>query len=153
MEVIRAPSTSRPAPQQRYSGVAWIGRDVTTMEPSRLSTFHAQFNPGARTAWHRYPYGRVLHVLHGTGRVQRRGGPVHEVKAGDTIVVAPGEWHWHGAAPTTFVAMVSTSETDPDTAGAEWGDPVTDREYERPPRSTAIRLPDEDRVPSRDPCW
>jgi quercetin dioxygenase-like cupin family protein len=153
VEVIRAPSTSRPAPQQRYSGVAWIGRDVTALEPSRLATFHAQFNPGARTAWHRCAYGRVLHVLHGTGRVQRRGGPVHEIHAGDTVVVAAGEWHWHGAAPSAFVAVVSTHETDPDGPGTEWGEQVTEREYERAPGATAVRRPDEDRVATRDACW
>ncbi|MEV8517823.1 cupin domain-containing protein [Dactylosporangium sp. NPDC051484] len=153
MEVIRVPSTSRPAPQQRYSGVAWIGRDVTAMEPSRLATFHAQFNPGARTAWHRSPYGRVLHILHGVGRVQRRGGPVHEVRAGDTVVVAAGEWHWHGAGPGTFVAVVSTQETDPDGGDTEWGEQVTESEYLRPPRSATIRLPDEDRVPHREASW
>ncbi|WP_433207513.1 cupin domain-containing protein [Dactylosporangium sp. CS-047395] len=153
MEVIRAPSTSRPAPQQRYSGIAWIGRDVTALEPSRLATSHAQFNPGARTAWHRCPYGQVLHVLQGVGRVQRRGGPVHEVRPGDTIVVAAGEWHWHGAGPTTFAAMVATYESDPDGPGTEWGDQVTQAEFERPPQATAIRLPDEDRVATREACW
>lgn len=153
MEVIRAPSTSRPAPRQRYSGVVWIGRDVTGVAPSRLATFHAQFSPGSRTAWHRSPYGQVLHVLHGVGRAQRRGGPVHEVRAGDTIVVAAGEWHWHGAAPNSFVAVVSTHETGPDGTGIEWGEQVSDAEYQLPPLATTIRRADADRVPEREPCW
>jgi quercetin dioxygenase-like cupin family protein len=161
MEVMRAPGGGRQAPQQCCSGVVWIDRDVTGLEPSHLQTFHAQFSPGARTAWHRCPYGRILTVLHGVGRVQRRGGPIHEVRAGDTVVVAAGEWHWHGAAPNTFMAVVSAHETGPDGTGTdtgtgtdiEWGEHVTDTEYRLPPLTAMIRRPDADRVPQREACW
>ncbi|MGI5182204.1 cupin domain-containing protein [Dactylosporangium sp. CA-152071] len=165
MEVVRAPSRGRQAPQQHYSGVVWIDRDVTGPEPSRLQTFHAQFSPGTRTAWHRCPYGRILTVLHGVGRVQRRGGPIHEVRAGDTVVVEAGEWHWHGAAPNTFMAVVSAHETGPagtgtdvtgadtDDTGTEWGEHVTDAEYRLAPLTAMIRRPDADRVPQREACW
>ncbi|MET7418251.1 cupin domain-containing protein [Dactylosporangium sp. NPDC005555] len=131
----------------------WIDRDVTALEPSHLQAFHALFSPGARTAWHRCPYGRILTVLHGVGRVRRRGGPVHEVRAGDTVVVPPGEWHWHGAAPNTYMAVVSTHETGPDDTGTEWGEHVTDAEYRMPPLTAMIRPPDSDRVPQREACW
>ncbi|MEV4141822.1 cupin domain-containing protein [Dactylosporangium sp. NPDC049742] len=158
MEVVRAPSRGRQAPQQHYSGVVWIDRDVTGLEPSRLQTFQAQFSPGTRTAWHRCPYGRILTVLHGVGRVQRRGGPIHEVRAGDTVVVEAGEWHWHGAAPNMFMAVVSAHETGPagagtDDAGTEWGEHVTDAEYRLAPLTAMIRRPDADRVPQREACW
>ncbi|GAB3856966.1 cupin domain-containing protein [Dactylosporangium cerinum] len=160
MEVIRASSRGRPAPQECYSGVVWIDRDVTGLEASHLRAFHAQFSPGARTAWHRCPYERILTVLHGVGRVRRRGGPVHEVRAGDTVVVAAGEWHWHGAAPNTPMAVVSAHETGPDGTGTDgtgtgtqWGEQVTDAEYRLPPITAMIRQPDRDRVPQREACW
>jgi hypothetical protein len=38
---------------------------------------------------------------------------------------APGEWHWHGAAPGTF--MVHLAVTD---GTAEWAGPVTDNDYQ-----------------------
>lgn len=69
---------------------------------SRLRVARVHFSPGARTAWHQHPFGQILHVLQGRGRVQQRGHPVEEFQAGDTIVTLPGEWHCHGAAPGTF---------------------------------------------------
>ncbi|MDG6102954.1 cupin domain-containing protein [Dactylosporangium aurantiacum] len=153
MQVVRTPSQGRQAPQQCYSGVVWIDRDVTGLEPSRLQTFHAQFSPGTRTAWHRCRYGQVLTVLHGVGRVQRRGGPIHEVRAGDTVVVEAGEWHWHGAAPNTFMVVMSAHETGPDGTGTEWGEHVSDAEYRLPPITATIRRPDADRTPQREACW
>ncbi|MGA7328338.1 MAG: cupin domain-containing protein, partial [Rhodomicrobium sp.] len=62
------------------------------------------FGPGARTAWHTHPLGQTLHVLAGVGRVQKWDGSVHEIRAGDTVWIPPGEKHWHGASPE--VAMV-----------------------------------------------
>ena len=153
MKVIRAPRRSRSATQEHYSGVVWVDQEVVCLQPSRLLTFRAQFSPGTRTAWHRCPYGRILHVLHGVGRVQRRGGPVHEVHAGDTIVAAAGEWQWHGAAPNSFVAVVSAHETDPDGTDIEWGAHVTDAEYLLPPLGTMVPRQSTDQVAHREACW
>ncbi|MEV0568102.1 cupin domain-containing protein [Dactylosporangium sp. NPDC050588] len=131
----------------------WIDGDVDCPEPSRLRTLRAQFSPGARTAWHRRPYARILTILHGVGRVQRRGGPIHEVRAGDTVAVAAGEWHWHGAAPNASLAVVEIHETGPDDTGTEWGEHVTDAQYRLAPLTAMIRRPDADRVPQREACW
>ncbi|WP_327002329.1 cupin domain-containing protein [Dactylosporangium sp. NBC_01737] len=131
----------------------WIDRVLRALEPSHLVTFSVQFSPGARTAWHRCPYGRVLHFLYGVGRVQRRGGPVHEVRAGDTIIAAAGEWQWHGAAPNTFMAVVSTHETGPDGTDTEWAERVTDAEYLLPPLNSTVPRQGADRVAHREACW
>ncbi|GAA2596234.1 cupin domain-containing protein [Dactylosporangium fulvum] len=153
MEVIRAPCERREAPQRRYSGVVWTGKDIVGMEPSRLRAVSEQFSPGARTAWHSEPYGQVLHVLFGVGRVQRRGGPVLEVLAGDTVVCHAGEWHWHGAAPDSFVAVMSTCETDALDVGTEWGAHVSDAEYRLPPMGAVVPRQDEDRTFQPEVCW
>ena len=47
------------------------------------------------------------------------------IRAGDVVVVAGGEWHWHGAAPGHFMAHLALSE-----GGAEWGEHVTDVDYD-----------------------
>ncbi|MFH9421941.1 cupin domain-containing protein [Streptomyces sp. NPDC017529] len=52
---------------------------------------------------HPHPPGQVLYVTEGVGLVRRRGGPVERVRAGDTVWTGPDEWHWHGAAPGTFM--------------------------------------------------
>lgn len=114
MDVVHSQWMNRAPAPHRYTGVVWADMNVNVVKPSQLRVFTAQFSPGARTAWHREPFGRVLHVLYGTGRVQRRGGPVVEVRAGDTIVFDPDEWHWHGAAPTSVFAVLSAQVADGD---------------------------------------
>jgi hypothetical protein len=49
-----------------------------------------------------------------------RGG-----RAGDTVTSAPGEWHWHGAAPGTFIVHLAVSD-----GTTEWAEHVTDDEYQ-----------------------
>jgi quercetin dioxygenase-like cupin family protein len=82
------------------------------------------FTPGARTAWHSHPHGQLLHVTEGAGLVQSRGGAREQIKAGDTVESAPGEWHWHGATPTTFMTHIAVSD-----GTTEWAEHVTDEEY------------------------
>ncbi|MEU4226341.1 cupin domain-containing protein [Nonomuraea sp. NPDC026600] len=35
------------------------------------------------------------------GVVRARGDEIVVMRPGDTVHTPPGEWHWHGAAPTT----------------------------------------------------
>ena len=46
------------------------------------------------------------------------------IRAGDVIVTPPGEWHWHGAAPSHFMAHLAFTEGD-----TEWGEHLTADEY------------------------
>ena len=121
-----APTERGPA--ERFTGTVWIDRIAAGTEPSRLRSNSVHFAPGARTAWHAHPVGQLLHVTEGIGRVPARGGPIEEVRAGDTVVTHAGEWHWHGAAPghTTHLGM---HEAPADASDAVWGDHVTDEEY------------------------
>jgi quercetin dioxygenase-like cupin family protein len=63
--------------------------------------------------------------------VQSRSGEVIEIRPGDTIYTPPGEWHWHGAAPDQFMAHFAISEAPAEGLSTEWGDDVTDDEYNR----------------------
>jgi low temperature requirement protein LtrA len=45
---------------------------------------------------------------------QARGGSAVAVHPGETIYTPPGEWHWHGAAKSTFMTHLALSETAPD---------------------------------------
>jgi quercetin dioxygenase-like cupin family protein len=88
------------------------------------------FSPGARTAWHAHPLGQVLHVLDGVGRVQAEGGPVVEIRPGDTVLAGPGEMHWHGAAPDRLMSHIAIQERDPATGETTiWSGHVTDEDY------------------------
>jgi quercetin dioxygenase-like cupin family protein len=46
----------------------------------------------------------------GCGLAQREGGPVEQIRSGDVVWFAPGEKHWHGAAPTTAMTHIAIAE-------------------------------------------
>ena len=94
-----------------------------------MSAVH--FTPGARTAWHSHALGQTLYVTEGAGLAQSRGGEIIEMRPGDVVHTPSGEWHWHGAAPSHFMAHLSITEgaADPSRPETEWGDHVTDDEY------------------------
>jgi quercetin dioxygenase-like cupin family protein len=115
--------TADGRPAHRFAGDAWMWPRIGATEHTEVRV--VLFTPGARSAWHRHPAGQALHVTEGAGLVQSRGGVREEVRAGDTVTTAPGEWHWHAAAPGTF--MVHLAVTDGTT---EWAGQVTDDEYQ-----------------------
>ncbi len=92
--------------------------------PARAAGNAVTFEPGARTAWHTHPLGQVLIVTAGCGRARREGGPIEEIRPGDVVVFAPGEKHWHGAAPTTAMTHIAIQEAL-DGKAVEWMEKVT----------------------------
>jgi quercetin dioxygenase-like cupin family protein len=111
------------------TGDVWAYPVTDAVQGERARVLNVRFAPRARTVWHRHPLGQVLIVTQGTGRVQRRGGPVSAIRAGDTVHIAPGEWHWHGAAPDDSMAHLAIEPVSDDGALSESGDAVTDDEY------------------------
>jgi hypothetical protein len=63
----------------------------------------------------------------------REGGPVEVIRAGDSVFFEPGENHWHGAAPTRFMAHVAIHQADENGKPVDWGRQVTDDEYAQTP--------------------
>jgi quercetin dioxygenase-like cupin family protein len=127
----KPPSTKGSA--DRFIGDAWLDvlvqGDPQGDPPSRLRVSMVRFAPGARNAWHAHALGQTLHVTAGVGRTQAGGEPIMEIRAGDTISAAPGEWHWHGAAPDHFMTHLAIWEAPEEGAESEWGDQVSDEEY------------------------
>ena len=82
------------------------------------------FAPGARTYWHTHDYGQTLFVTQGAGRICLRGQAPRTIRAGDTVWIAPGEEHWHGAGEATAMTHVAIQASE----GGEthWLDEVTD---------------------------
>jgi quercetin dioxygenase-like cupin family protein len=122
MRIIRQQPPTLAGPEAWFTGTVWY--DEISGPSDGFLAGRVHFSPGARTAWHAHPGGQVLHVLEGTGRVQDRGGPVEELRAGETVVTEAGVWHWHGAAPSHFMTHVAIYD-----GATEWGDHVTDAEY------------------------
>ncbi|MFD9904313.1 cupin domain-containing protein [Streptomyces sp. NPDC059063] len=129
MHITRTRPDSRRGPAEHFTGTVWLDEIASPEPPSRLRMFSVHFTPGARTAWHRHPHGQVLHVTEGEGLVQREGGPVEPIRAGDTVWIEPGERHWHGAGPRTFMTHLAVVEAAEDGTTAHWDELVTDTTY------------------------
>lgn len=97
--------------------------------PSRATGASVVFTPKARTAWHTHPLGQTLIVTSGVGRVQRQGGPIEEIRPGDIVWFAPGEKHWHGAAPNSTMTHIAIQE-ELDGSTVEWLEHVSDEQYQ-----------------------
>ncbi|CAN5234146.1 cupin domain-containing protein [soil metagenome] len=122
-------SQSVDVPSTVLSGQAWLDHLGSGVAPSRLRLVRVQLAPGSRTVWHSHQYGQILHVIDGIALTQERGGAVSRHSAGDTIVCAPGIWHWHGSAPDRFMTHIAVHEVQDDGTDATWGEHVTDEEY------------------------
>ena len=120
---------SKRAPDNWFTGTAWIDEIAVNDEPSRARLTRVTLGPGARTAWHTHPLGQVIHVLSGSGLVQKDGGPIHAVHPGDTVTFAPNEKHWHGAAPENTMVHLAMQEADDKGVQVTWLEPVTDEQY------------------------
>lgn len=114
-----------------FSGAVRIDPLINATAPARVFAASVTFEPGARTAWHTHPLGQTLFVTAGCGRAQRWGGPVEEIRPGDVIWFAPGEKHWHGAAPATAMTHIAIVE-QLDGKAADWMEHVTDEQYSQP---------------------
>jgi len=123
---------SRPSgtgPSEWFSGQVRIDPLFQAQAPARAAGVAVTFEPGARTAWHTHPLGQTLIVTAGSGLVQRHDGPIVEIRPGDVVWFAPGERHWHGAAPTTAMTHIAIHEAL-DGKSVEWLEHVTDEEYD-----------------------
>jgi quercetin dioxygenase-like cupin family protein len=121
---------SAKGPADWFTGSVRIDSRFQRPAPARIGGATVTFEPGARTAWHTHPLGQTLIVTGGCGRVQRDGGPIQEIRAGDVVWVEPGERHWHGASPTTAMTHIAIAEML-DGKAVEWMEHVTDEQYNR----------------------
>src|SRR5262245_27365978 len=104
---IQPKQPSVKASPDTFVGDAWFDLIVRGRGESRLRASLVRSAPGARNAWHTHVLGQALYATDGIGRVQARGTEVREIRAGDTVIIEPGEWHWHGAAPDHAMSHVT----------------------------------------------
>jgi quercetin dioxygenase-like cupin family protein len=129
MDITRGGSVpSAKGSAEWFTGQVRIDPLVAAVAPARAAAALVTFEPGARTAWHTHPLGQSLIVMSGLGRVQSAGGPVREVRPGDVIWFAPGERHWHGAAPMTAMSHLAVHEAL-DGKTVTWAEYVADDDY------------------------
>lgn len=125
------PSGSQPSVKgsaDYFTGTVRIDPLFQANDPARASGASVTFEPGSRTVWHSHPLGQTLIVTAGSGLVQRWGGPIEEIRPGDVVRIAPGEKHWHGAAPATAMTHIAVQE-QLDGKVVEWMEKVSDEQY------------------------
>ncbi|MET3840351.1 cupin domain-containing protein [Bradyrhizobium sp. OAE829] len=116
------------ASEKTFTGIVHSEPINTAPDPARVAAARVSFLPGARTAWHHHPYGQTLYVTSGTGLVQIHGEPANLIRAGDSVWIAPGETHWHGATARTSMTHIAIHERS-DGSYASWLEHVTDDQY------------------------
>ncbi len=132
IEITRRESLpSTPGPAEWFTGSVRIEPLFSAIEGTRAEGARVTFEPGARTAWHTHPLGETLVVTAGIGRVQRWGGPVQEIHAGDVVWFPPGLKHWHGASPTTALTHLAIQEQQHGKS-VDWLEQVDDEHYRQP---------------------
>jgi quercetin dioxygenase-like cupin family protein len=102
MEIMRAGERpTRAAPAEYFTGAVLQDPVVSAPAPARVRALVVHLAPG-----------QTLHVLSGVGRVQEEGGPLREIRAGDTVWIPPEVKHWHGAAPGAAMAHMAIQEVE-----------------------------------------
>src|SRR6266571_5236179 len=130
----RGSQPSRQGPADSFTGSVRVDPLFQANAPARTSGSLVTFEPGARTAWHTHPLGQILIVTAGTGRVQRWGDPIEEIRKGDVVWIPPGQKHWHGARPNSSMAHIAIVE-QLDGKSVEWMEKVSDAQYSEPVRA------------------
>ena len=125
---------SRQGPAENFTGSVRVDPLFQANAPARASGALVTFEPSARTAWHTHPLGQILIVTAGTGRVQRWGDPIEEIRKGDVVWIPPGQKHWHGARPNSSMAHIAIVE-QLDGKSVEWMEKVSDAQYSEPARA------------------
>lgn len=133
MELLAKPPTTKNPPA-RFTGDVWLDPIAAPQsEDQRMTVSTVRFSPGAHTAWHSHERGQTLHITDGVAWVGTRDGTVIEAHPGQTIYTPPGEEHWHGASPESWMEHLAMLENgaDPATTTA-WGAHLTPDEYHGP---------------------
>lgn len=105
-----------------FTGGAWADPVLPTTDGVTINNVF--FAPCSRTHWHRHEHGQILHVTAGGGLVCTQGERPRRLRAGDTVWVPPGETHWHGAAPDSYMIHTAVS-----LGTTQWFDEVAEEEY------------------------
>lgn len=115
---------TRAGPASYFTGTVHL-EPLSAASAVPTSVLRVTFTPGARTGWHTHPAGQILVVTAGVGLVATRDGWARRITPGDTVEIAAGLEHWHGAGPETLMQHLAI-QPDPDTG---WLDLVADEDY------------------------
>jgi quercetin dioxygenase-like cupin family protein len=136
MQITRNSLDTNPGPSDCFTGAVYVDTVAAPSEHSRVGAASVHFTPGARTAWHTHPHGQTIWITEGVGLCQREGGPIEVIRPGDRVFFEPGENHWHGAAPTRFMAHIAMQHANDAGEVVAYAPHVSDEQYGHAPSIT-----------------
>lgn len=108
-----------------FSGKSYL----QSLNSQEVRVSNVTLEPGCRNNWHiHHKSGQILLVTGGEGFYQEWGKPAQRLKAGDSVYIAPGVKHWHGATAKSWFAHVALN-VPVEGSRAEWLEPVSDADY------------------------
>jgi quercetin dioxygenase-like cupin family protein len=116
-----------PVDPATFIGRATVQRLADDQTGVPVGVYRVTFSDGGRTNWHKHSGPQWLFVVEGRIRVQVEGGRTENLEAGDAVVVAPGERHWHGAVPGNTGTHIAINVN----ATTAWLEPVSEEDYAR----------------------
>lgn len=118
---------------ETFSGPAYVSNIIGGDNVAGAPGLHyVVFDPGVINNWHTHEGGQILIATDGIGYHQIEGQPVQVLYPGDVALCPPGEKHWHGGSADTSFAHIAVN-TNPELAGLEWFDRISDEEYGKLP--------------------
>ncbi|HLW60994.1 MAG TPA: cupin domain-containing protein [bacterium] len=118
---VQAARAHPPGSPENFSGTARFQDLHATKDARGIDMVAVFFAPGARTRPHVHKTYQALHIVEGEGIVateqERR-----LIRPGDIVVIPAGQWHWHGATPTSAMCHISTRPVGP----TDWSVPLRD---------------------------
>ena len=120
----RAGSNSIDGPQRMGTfagGQVWL--DPVLMRDD-ITIALVNFQPCARTNWHRHEGGQLLKITGGSGWYCDQGEKPRKASVEDIIWCPPGGIHWHGADDGSFMVHEATSF-----GRIDWYEPVAEEDY------------------------
>lgn len=131
VSVTGAGDAPQTGPADYFTGAVSIASRFSGTGGARIGGATVTFQAGARTNWHTHPLGQLLVVTAGAGWVQAEGEPVRAIAPGDTVWIASGVRHWHGATRDSALTHVAVAEAQ-DGTSVTWLEPVGDADYKGP---------------------
>jgi quercetin dioxygenase-like cupin family protein len=112
MEVVGRPESAdlEALAPTNYIGPAHA-QALATPFGEELAVRFVRLEPGARSRPHVSSSGRLIHVVAGEAVVADEQERI-VVGRGDTVIVGPGEWHWHGGLPHVAAVLLVVDRPD-----------------------------------------
>jgi quercetin dioxygenase-like cupin family protein len=120
-----AEAEAQPADPNKFSGTVVHEELLSAQTDGGMRVHRFSYEPEARSRWHVHDGEQAVYVLSGAGAMVNADGQCQRVAPGDLIYVAPGERHWHGAAPNQFFVHLAFTAR----GGTTWAEEVSAAEY------------------------